>query len=530
MEIPSIGGSKYLLLIVDEASGLMKGFCLRNKSESEELIKNFIVKVENQFAKKVKFVRHDGAKEFATKPIKSFYAQRGIEQQVTVPYAHQTNGTAECAIRSIVTIGRSMLHHVGLDKTFWAEAAMTAIYIKNRLPSPKVETKTPYEIVFKTKPSVRHMRVFDCLAYVLTPREKRLKWDAKSRRCLFMGYEESSKAYRVYDIEGGNVVLTRDVNCDESIMDGAVLYQKSDLSDLIESIDDLKIIEGNVRDVHWHRQFKYSGKRKADAAESSGSEYVDSAIDDDDYSGPSRRSTRKRTTPIEYWRASANSVEVSDLCEPSSYSEAMSDPDQAHWCKAVRAELKSMAPRGVFRPTKLPTSQRAIGTKWVFKIKRKADGAIDKYKTRLVAKGFKQQYGVHYTETFAPVVKYVTLCMMIAIAKLFGWPLDQLDVVTAFFYGLMKELMFMQIPEGVEVDGEFDPLELLKSIYGLKQASRVWNETFDEFARSINFTVSEFDPCLYLKTVDGECVLMLVYVDNVILTGSLPTLVAEVRL
>jgi hypothetical protein len=312
-------------------------------------------------------------------------------------------------------------------------------------------------------------------------------------------------------------------------MDGAVLYQKSDLSDLIESIDDLKIIEGNVRDVHWHRQFKYSGKRKADAAESSGSEYVDSAIDDDDYSGPSRRSTRKRTTPIEYWRASANSVEVSDLCEPSSYSEAMSDPDQAHWCKAVRAELKSMAPRGVFRPTKLPTSQRAIGTKWVFKIKRKADGAIDKYKTRLVAKGFKQQYGVHYTETFAPVVKYVTLCMMIAIAKLFGWPLDQLDVVTAFFYGLMKELMFMQIPEGVEVDGEFDPLELLKSIYGLKQASRVWNETFDEFARSINFTVSEFDPCLYLKTVDGECVLMLVYVDNVILTGSLPTLVAEVK-
>lgn len=98
MEVPSIGGSKYLLLIVDEASGSMKGFCLRNKSESEELVKNFIVKVGNQFAKKVKFVCHDGAKEFATKPIKSFYAQRGIEQQVTVPYVHQANGTAERAI------------------------------------------------------------------------------------------------------------------------------------------------------------------------------------------------------------------------------------------------------------------------------------------------------------------------------------------------------------------------------------------------------------------------------------------------
>ncbi|KAG2758966.1 hypothetical protein Pcac1_g28954 [Phytophthora cactorum] len=76
----------------------------------------------------------------------------------TVPYAHQTNGTAERAIRTIVTIGRSMLHHAKLDKRFWAEAAMTAIYVKNRLPSPKIEHKTPFEIVYKSKPSVKHMR------------------------------------------------------------------------------------------------------------------------------------------------------------------------------------------------------------------------------------------------------------------------------------------------------------------------------------------------------------------------------------
>ncbi|KAG4038526.1 hypothetical protein PC123_g25914 [Phytophthora cactorum] len=186
MEENSLGGRKYLLLIVDEASGCMKGFCLRAKSESEDCIKTYIMKVQKQFGKKVK---------------------RSIVQQTTVPYAHQTNGTAERAIRTIVTIGRSMLHHAKLDKWFWAEAAMTAIYVKNRLPSPKVEHKAPFEIVYKSKPSVKHIRVFGCRTYILTPKEKRLKWDPKARAGIFLGYKEVSKAYRLYDIEAGQVVI-----------------------------------------------------------------------------------------------------------------------------------------------------------------------------------------------------------------------------------------------------------------------------------------------------------------------------------
>ena len=174
MEEVSIGGSRYLLLVVDEASGCMKGFCMRAKSESEDLIKNYIIKIQTQFGKTVKFVRHDGAREFATNSLKMFYEEQGIEQQTTVPYAHQTNGTAERAIRTIVTIGRSLLHHAKLDKCFWAEAAMTAIYVKNCLPSPMIPDMTPFEIVCKSKPSVKHMRVFGCQAYILTPSEKRL--------------------------------------------------------------------------------------------------------------------------------------------------------------------------------------------------------------------------------------------------------------------------------------------------------------------------------------------------------------------
>ncbi|GMG17943.1 unnamed protein product [Phytophthora fragariaefolia] len=139
-----------------------------------------------------------------------------------------------------------------------------------------------------------------------------------------------------------------------------------------------------------------------------------------------------------FWRASANAVEASDSAEPKTFPEAVNGPDQVHWRKAIRAELKSMRLRGVFRAAKLPNNQRACGAKGVIKIKRNADGSMEKYKVRLVAKGFVQKYGIDYTETFSPVVKYVTLRMIIAIAKYIGWPIDQLDVVNAFLYGLMK--------------------------------------------------------------------------------------------
>ena len=185
--------------------------------------------------------------------------------------------------------------------------------------------------------------------------------------------------------------------------------------------------------------------------------------------------------------------------------------------------------RGVFQAATLPKGQQAIGTKWVFKIKRKADASIEKYKARLVAKGFKQKYGIDYTETFSPVVKYVTLRMVVAITKFFNWPLDQLDVVTAFLYGVMKEQVYCAVPEGVELDGNFNCLELVKAIYGLKQASRVWNETFDEFVRSIDFEVSAYDPCLYIKIVHGHCVLLLVYVDDVLVTGSSTELITHTK-
>ncbi|KAG3018278.1 hypothetical protein PC121_g25011 [Phytophthora cactorum] len=125
----------------------------------------------------------------------------------------------------------------------------------------------------------------------------------------------------------------------------------------------------------------YSSPHRADADEEE-----KSGDEDDD------------STPPVFWRASANAVEAGDLSEPTTFQEAVNGPDQVHWRKAIRAELESMRLRGVFRAAKLPNGHRAIGTKWVFKIKRKADRSIEKYKARLVAKGFIESYrfGIGY--------------------------------------------------------------------------------------------------------------------------------------
>ncbi|KAG2855220.1 hypothetical protein PC114_g28616 [Phytophthora cactorum] len=134
---------------------------------------------------------------------------------------------------------------------------MTAIYVKNRLPSPKIEHKTPFEIVYKSKPSMKHMRVFGCRTYILTPKEKRLKWDPKARAGLFLGYEEVSKAYRLYDIEAGQVVISRDVNFDESTFGLSPTISDEDVDDLdFESLD---------IDNDGSRQTEYTqaGKRKS---------------------------------------------------------------------------------------------------------------------------------------------------------------------------------------------------------------------------------------------------------------------------
>ncbi|KAJ4702464.1 Retrovirus-related Pol polyprotein from transposon TNT 1-94 [Melia azedarach] len=169
----------------------------------------------------------------------------------------------------------------------------------------------------------------------------------------------------------------------------------------------------------------------------------------------------------------------------------------------------------------LSPTQNIIGCKWVYRIKRNPDGSIARYKTRLVAKGFHQRPGIDFTETFSPVVKPAIIRLVLTIAVTRGWALNQLDVNNAFLQGTLSDRVFIQQPQGF-VDSQYPShvCQLHKAIYGLRQAPRAWYNELRSFLLGYGFINSKSDTSLFIYT-SGTCIMyLLVYVDDILLTGN----------
>jgi hypothetical protein len=162
-----------------------------------------------------------------------------------------------------------------------------------------------------------------------------------------------------------------------------------------------------------------------------------------------------------------------------------------------------------------------IDCRWVYKVKRKADGSFDRNNARLVAKGFKQRYGIDYEDTFSPVVKAATIRIVLSIVVSRGWTLRQLDVQNAFLHGILEEEVYMRQSPGYE--NKMKPgyvCKLDKAIYGLKQAPRAWYSRLSGKLMKLGFQVSKADTSLFFYDKGGVTVFLLIYVDDIIVTSS----------
>jgi hypothetical protein len=175
-----------------------------------------------------------------------------------------------------------------------------------------------------------------------------------------------------------------------------------------------------------------------------------------------------------------------------------------------------------------PPNTNVVGSKWIFRTKFKEDGTIDRFKARLVAKGYTQIPGVDFGETFSPVVKAPTIRVILSLAVRFKWPLRQLDVKNAFLHGKLNERVYMEQPPGFVHTQCPDHVCLLhKSIYGLKQAPRAWFAKLSTCLISIGFICSKADSSLFIYRHGTILTFLLVYVDDVIITGNTPTFITS---
>ncbi|KAH9764049.1 retrovirus-related pol polyprotein from transposon RE1 [Citrus sinensis] len=204
--------------------------------------------------------------------------------------------------------------------------------------------------------------------------------------------------------------------------------------------------------------------------------------------------------------------------EPASVKVALADQK---WYMAMTDELHALRNNETWTLVPAELATKIVGNKWVFRVKYNPDGSVSKYKARLVAKGFHQTYGVDFFETFSLVVKPCTIRIILSLAVMNHWTIRQLDANNAFLNDVLTEEVFMHQPEGF-IDSQHPTYvcKLNKALYGLKQAPRAWYDRLRGSLLQWGFQTSRSDTSLFLKHTGSDILVILIYVDDILVTGS----------
>ena len=521
---------------------------MKKKSDTATAMKEWIAVHENESGKRVKRMRSDNGGEYIDASFEKWLREHGVVHETIPARSPQSNGVCERMNRTIQDRARSMLVGAGLGGGFWVEAVGAACYIRNRCPVAGL-SKTPDELWSGRVPSVKHLRAYGSKAYVSLEKMKRkgkmgvTKWEG-----VVVGYPSTSVGYRVWDPVRGKVFNVGVPFVDEDVqpgwwrevVDGGVLEEVEEFVFPDLAVDNFQQNVGPV-----------------DAATVEGGEQLpelveDSSDDEDDDEGPGggdddqwgpeddavvdkhidqpapvepRHSSRENMgVPslryIEEYLAAAVEEEVKQC--PKTIGEALQGPHREKWRKAMQSEMDSLRENGVYEIVDRPSGKKVVQSKWVLRVKTNELGEIEKYKARVVAKGYSQVEGIDYDQTFSPTVRFESIRQLVALGTSKGMEMHQMDVTTAFLYAPLEEEVFMQQPEGTIKEGEEGKvMRLLKCLYGLKQSPRQWNICIDTTLKQLGFVRLKSDVGIYVKGSGEGAVYIALYVDDLFLVGML---------
>ena len=517
-----MGDFKYGINFVDDYSGVIHLYLIKNKNDAHIALEQFIADVAPFGI--VKCIRSDCGTEFTGKNFKDVLRQKGIAQQFSAPYSPHQNGTAERSWRSIFEATRCLLAEANLPKELWPYAAKYAVYIRNRCFSRRLNM-TPYEAFTGRKPNIGNMHIFGetCFSY----EQEKKKLDDRCKEGKFIGFDGRSKAYQVYYPENNSVKKVRCVNFLKNYSEEGETYPEEE-----EEEEYFIVSEGAVPEKQETKKFDESMKGETSKHEMKNDEKNVKEKTSRRY--PKRE--RKVMNYKEYSTSSENSdYSDSDYCYyikdvPRTFKEAASSENSAKWIEAMKEELNSLKESDTFKYTKLPEGKTPIGCKWVYTIKGGEKQV--KYKARLVAKGFNQKEGVDFTETFSPTAKLTSLRTLVQLAAVKNYEIHQLDVKSAYLNADIDAEIYLNQPEGFQKsDDKGDKLywKLNKSLYGLKQSGRNWNKLLDEFLTQQKFNQSKSDHCIYTKHDGHSNVIMLIWVDDILVASNSKQSIKEVK-
>jgi hypothetical protein len=542
--IATKGGSRYYVSFVDDFTRFTWVYLLTHKSDFYQTYRTFHSMVHTQFSTEIKILRSDLGGEYSLGEFTDFLATNGTIHQSACTDTPSQNGRAERKHRHLLNTARSLLLSSSVPAVFWGEAVLTAAYLLNRMPTPLLSGSTPYERLYGTIPNYSLLRVFGSTCFVLLPKKDRTKLSTRCVLCVFLGYGIQQKGYRCYDPVTQKLHVSRHVTFLErlpyfSLPPCQAPVAKEDLvhidpfplevpiEECVRTLDLSDV--SNVPPVSSHPipPFPHHYVRRTHPPP-----HPPSASEDSD--PPDRRyPSRDHRPPVRL--GFTNTCFSSSYCsflsrlhtyfEPRSYKEACNDPN---WVTAMHDELTALDSTHTWDLVPLPDGKNVIGCKWVFKVKTHSDGSLERYKARLVAKGFSQEYGIDYEETFAPVAKMTSVRMLISVAAVSRWPLFQLDVKNAFLNGYLSEEVYMRPPPGFSHAPGL-VCRLRRALYGLKQSPRAWYSRFHDVVLQIGFQPSAHESALFIRRTSQGLVLLLLYVDDMIITGSDSTAIDEVK-
>nr|GFA32549.1 retrovirus-related Pol polyprotein from transposon TNT 1-94 [Tanacetum cinerariifolium] len=476
MRIASINGKWYVLVIVDDYS---------RYTWSPVII-----------------IRTDNGTEFKNQVLKEYFDTVGISHQMSSVQTPQQNGVVERQNRTLVEAARTMLIFSRAPLFLWAEAITSACFTQNRSIIHRRFNKTPYELINSRKPDISFLHVFGALCYPKNDREDIGKLGTKGDIEFFIGYSADSCAYRVYNRRTKKIMETMNVSFDElsamafeqrsskpglnTMYDDYIGGQPSATARTVppvqepQDVDELNpnaMIDGNT----FVNPFANSS---TSVAASSSHQNVD----------PSNMHTFYQPYPHEFQWTKDHPLEQV-IREPSrpvlTKNQLRSDGDMCMYALTVLVPA--------------PDNISPLTLKWLFKNKHDEEQTVIRNKSRLVVRGYRQEEGIDFKESFASIARMKAIRIFLAYAAHKSFTVFQMDVKTAFLHGTLKEDVYVCQPEGfIDADHPSHVYKLKKALYGLKQAPSAWYDELSKFLIQNHFFKGNIDPTLFIRRFQDD--------------------------